>query len=463
SPADGSYNSTGNVTVQWTTDDMVSGIAEMAICVDGGSWTIVWETSYSLIGLNDGSHTVAVKVTDNVGNFNETSVSFIVDTTAPTVTITSPADGSYNSTGNVTVQWTTDDDDGIAYYDVSIDDGSWITVNGTSYMFNDLDDGIHTVIVRAYDVSGNYDEASVNIMVDTMDPVITIISPSEGSYLNSSSVTVQWTASDDGGIAHLQGRVDDGAWHFIGPMSVSAIFNDLQEGEHTVDIEVIDLAGNVMARNVTFVVDTVVPTITVSPTGNGVSPNAAISVTFSETMNVTSVHITVDGISGILSWDGDTATLTPSEAMAFDTTYTVVVSGEDLAGNSIDEEWSFATLKDEGAISGTVTDENGNALENATVALSSGETVTTDVNGHFMFVNITSGSNTLTIAKDGYEGLTRNVTVSIGQTTDLGDLSVDTSSSASDDSFIMIITAILAIIVLLVIIMLYVRRKKKIE
>ena len=89
SPVSGSINTTGTVTVQWNASDALSGIAKTEISTDGTTWTIVNGTSHNLT-LTDGAYTVYVKVTDNVGNVNQTSVSFTVEASAPTVAAKSP-------------------------------------------------------------------------------------------------------------------------------------------------------------------------------------------------------------------------------------------------------------------------------------------------------------------------------------------------------------------------------------
>jgi len=94
------------------------------------------------------------------------------------------------------------------------------------------------------------------------------------------------------------------------------------------------------------------PTITdVSPEDEAtdVSVGTAISATFSEAMNEASAEsaFSVDSVTGTFSWDGNTMTFTPSANLAYNTTYTATVStaAEDLAGNNLadDYTWAFTT------------------------------------------------------------------------------------------------------------------------
>ena len=99
SPADGSYDSDGNVTLSGTTEanstvEIFDGAAsEGATQADAlGNW------SKTLSGVAEGSHTYTAKATDAAGNTSVASGSrtVIVDTTVPSVNSTTPAEGATN-------------------------------------------------------------------------------------------------------------------------------------------------------------------------------------------------------------------------------------------------------------------------------------------------------------------------------------------------------------------------------
>ncbi len=103
--------------------------------------------------------------------------------------------------------------------------------------------------------------------------------------------------------------------------------------------------------------DTTSPTVSsTTPANNttGVAINSAMSATFSEAMD--SSTITADTftltspagvITGAVNYSGTTATFTPSSNLAYNTVYTVKITTgvKDLAGNSlaVDYVWSFTT------------------------------------------------------------------------------------------------------------------------
>ncbi|MEX0568492.1 MAG: NosD domain-containing protein [Candidatus Njordarchaeota archaeon] len=190
----------------------------------------------------------------------------IIGTTPPDVRIIRPCSGDYLNTSSVTVEWSAIDlNNDIDYSEIRIDSKSWINVGiNTNYTFTNVSDGKHTVCVRVYDRDQNYDEEKVTFTVDTRPPTIAILSPSNDSKLGSSSVTVEWNASDNGsGISHFMLYLDD----ILIAENISAdqlsYELNVSEGAHQVIVVAIDRAGNRAESCVDFVVE--IPTTT-SPT-----------------------------------------------------------------------------------------------------------------------------------------------------------------------------------------------------
>ena len=126
----------------------------------------------------------------------------------------------------------------------------------------------------------------------------------------------------------------------------------------TISTGVTDLGGIPMGSNYTWsfmtgVADTVLPMISsVSPVNaaTGVSANTAITVTFSEAIDPTTLVFTLGQgnsmIMGTITYSTDLtmATFTPGAALTSNTTYNVTVAGWDLAGNGpATQTWSFTT------------------------------------------------------------------------------------------------------------------------
>ncbi len=445
SPADGAPLGSSLVGIVWTADDD-RGIAHFLIRVDGGSWTYVGvgNLSWSIDMLLDGEHTVAVEVIDLAGNRFTDEVTFVVDTAVPEISITSPAGGSYNNNGSVTVTWNgSDATTGIDRYAYSTDGSTWTNSTELNRTFS-LTDGEHTVHVRAYDMAGNFDQTGVVFIVDTAVPEISITSPAGGSYNANGNVTVTWEGSDaTSGIDRFAYGIDGTTWTVTDDPNRTFSFAD---GTHTVYVRAYDSAGNFNQTNVTFIVDTVAPTATVSPTGEDVALNATITVIFSEAMDADGTQMTVSGVGGSIIWNGSTATFTPS-SLAYNGEYTVNVSGRDMAGNVMAMSWNFSTIE-VGFVTGTLVDAEGNVQVNRTVRLSNGMTAVTGHDGVFRFDNVTIGTYELTVDGDGYGDKVIDVTVIADDTTDLG--GIEAEADGEDGTSWIGIAALVIIIVLAV-------------
>jgi hypothetical protein len=109
------------LSIGWTADDQGSGIARTELSVDSGPWSAVSATSYPLGPLADGLHSATIRVTDHSGSSGDASVEFVVDPTAPEMTVSPIGSGAPL---NATL---------VASFQEAVDPGSVvITVSGVS-------------------------------------------------------------------------------------------------------------------------------------------------------------------------------------------------------------------------------------------------------------------------------------------------------------------------------------------
>ncbi len=433
-PVVGAWYNVTTINATWTASDGGSGLHNTSVSFDEGDWTEVTNEYYELTSLADGQHNISVRVIDDAGNIRTSTKAFNINTVPPSVHITAPAEAQLLSSTGVTATWEGDPSTEIANYWVSMDGDAWTDIDmNTSYTFTGLTEGEHEISVKVSDFAGNANTSSVSIDVDSISPEVLFSSPNEGAMIGTNNVIVAWTVSEAGsGVADTKVRVDDATWEVVSVNNHT--ITDLADGPHTVVVRSTDHAGNYEDATLTFVVDTVAPTVTVTPVGTNVAIGTTIGVAFSEALDHDTVSILVNGVTGTLTWNGNTAIFTPSAFLDHSTTYTVAVEGQDLAGHEVTESWSFTTMSNEGSISGTVRDPDGNLVDNATVALSNGQVTTTDEYGHFEFSNVSAGNYTLEITKAGFPTVTQNVEAGAGQEIDLGSISFRSSTAGGDDS-----------------------------
>jgi hypothetical protein len=170
---------------------------------------------------------------------------------------------------------------------------------------------------------------------DSVPPSISITSPEPDAVVGSSSVTVEWTASDDGsGIDRFEVRVDGGAATVLPGTATSHIVTGLANGVHAIVVTAIDGAGNTRSDGVTIHVDRTPPTVAITaPTPGAFLGSSALPVTWTAADGETSI-VTVR-----IRLDTGSVQTLPGSARSHtflavgDGAHTVTVTAVDAAGN----------------------------------------------------------------------------------------------------------------------------------
>lgn len=127
------------------------------------------------------NYTYGVSAVTGLGESQQSNGATVLipDESDPVVLIISPDAGSRTTEPSVRAEWAGyDSGSGISYYEVRIDGGAWIdTGKSTNRTFSSLSDGAHTVEVRAFDVAGNSNTASVafDIGIKPFDPTWIVV------------------------------------------------------------------------------------------------------------------------------------------------------------------------------------------------------------------------------------------------------------------------------------------------
>jgi len=184
---------------------------------------------------------------------------------------------------------------------VSVDGGAWINTTDSYLIVSGLNDGEHMIVVRAVDRAGNYNESTVVFTVDTAAPIIVITSPENGTFLNTSSIILNWTAEDAGvGVKYYLISIDGGNWVNL---TETGYIANLSDGEHVVVVKAVDKVGNSGEDSVRFVVDTEAPAITViSPKNGSTITNNTIHISWEASDNVSGIShyaVSVNGSSWV--------------------------------------------------------------------------------------------------------------------------------------------------------------------
>jgi hypothetical protein len=225
-------------------------------------------------GLAAGSHTVDVRATDTVGNTDPTpaSVTWTVDTTAPTTMVTS---GPPNPTNSSAASFSFTSTEPGSTFECQLDGGGWSACT-TPRSYSSLGAGVHTFQVRATDPAGNTDASppTQTWTIDTTPPNTTVDS-GPANPTASTSAPITFSSTEPG--SSFECQLDGGGFATCtSPM----VYGGLTGGNHTFQVRATDAAGNLDASPATFswTIDATAPTASVD--SGPASPTTATSASF---------------------------------------------------------------------------------------------------------------------------------------------------------------------------------------
>lgn len=231
----------------------------------GYAWKLTGNEAYRQLGTALFNTAVAAGVTASHKHYDQQFrssgyfVGYIAnpsssDSTAPTVSVTSPTAGQSVS-GTITATATASDNVGVTGVQFLIDGQAYGAEDATapysvSVNTGALSAGTHTIAARARDAAGNTrTSATVSFTRsggDTTAPTVSITAPTAGQTV-SGAVTASAAASDNVGVAGVQFLVDGqpyGAEDTTAPYAVSVVTTTLTNATHTIAAVARDAAGN---------------------------------------------------------------------------------------------------------------------------------------------------------------------------------------------------------------------------
>jgi hypothetical protein len=210
SPSSGSVLINNKPTFEWTITDDDSGVDPSTIKIKIDSTTISdgitktaitggYRCTYTpTAALKDGSHTYTVSASDYDGNAADTkSATFTIDTVAPTLNVTTPADGYITNKSTVTVAGTTND---------ATTSPVTLKINGTTVNVGSdgsfshtvsLSEGANIITIVATDGAGKSTTVTRNVMMNTNAPVISAVTITPNPVDAGATYVISVTVTDE--------------------------------------------------------------------------------------------------------------------------------------------------------------------------------------------------------------------------------------------------------------------------
>ncbi len=260
-----SENVWGTVLIDAISTDDGTFVPIVQYKIDSGPWIILsgsealgWTDSWDSNNVNNDIHTITFRAYDKIGHVVTEGITITVDNDIPIAVIVVPVMEEYVK-GTYTFKVSASDDIGVAYVYITIKGIDYITGYHSASGYweveidtNTLEDGIYGITATVEDgVPGHTQTTpSFDFNIDNHEPLLMINSPLDGEYVRG-SVPLNLTGSDMF-IDSVEYNVDGTGWVLNTTIWDSMIFSD---GEHTLSLRALDLAGHVTQETINVIVD----------------------------------------------------------------------------------------------------------------------------------------------------------------------------------------------------------------
>ncbi|ELL5913807.1 non-fimbrial adhesin SiiE [Salmonella enterica] len=346
-------------------------VVQVRVTLDGGAnWNVIRKNADgqwifdSPNTLVDGTYTLRVEATDEAGNIANKDLVFNIDTNiqVPTIALDAGQDTGANTADNITnisrPTFTIGNvDPDVIKVVVTIDGHDYnATKVGAGWQFtpgNAIPDGSYNITVTVEDKAGNTATSKpLPVVIDTTAEIesVTLVTDSGDSDVDNITKVdkPQFSIVTADDITHVRVKIDnaanwieltkggDGRWIFN-------VGSALPDGQHTLLVDVTDIAGNVAQETLQFTIDTTLrePTIVLDPThdtgddtnDNLTRINKPVFIIGNVDNDVSHIVVHIDGRDYTIENTGGNLTFTPDQPLS-DGQHTISVTVTDIAGNT---------------------------------------------------------------------------------------------------------------------------------
>ncbi|ENV7988574.1 non-fimbrial adhesin SiiE [Salmonella enterica] len=351
--------------------DVPGDVVQVRVTLDGGAnWNVIRKNADgqwifdSPNTLVDGTYTLRVEATDEAGNIANKDLVFNIDTNiqVPTIALDAGQDTGANTADNITnisrPTFTIGNvDPDVIKVVVTIDGHDYnATKVGAGWQFtpgNAIPDGSYNITVTVEDKAGNTATSKpLPVVIDTTAEIesVTLVTDSGDSDVDNITKVdkPQFSIVTADDITHVRVKIDnaanwieltkggDGRWIFN-------VGSALPDGQHTLLVDVTDIAGNVAQETLQFTIDTTLrePTIVLDPThdtgddtnDNLTRINKPVFIIGNVDNDVSHIVVHIDGRDYTIENTGENLTFTPDQPLS-DGQHTISVTVTDIAGNT---------------------------------------------------------------------------------------------------------------------------------
>ena len=269
------------------------------------------------ITFNEGLNTIQAWANDSAGNIASTSVSFTIDSVSPNVSILNPKNAIFNNVIQL-IEILATDENGI---DTIWYNWEGVNVTYTTPTYITFNEGLNTIQAWANDSVGNIGSAYISFYIDSVKPLVSILSPINSIYADPTQL-VEITATDENGIDAIWYN-----WEGVNVTYTTPTYITFNEGLNTIQAWANDSMGNIGSSSVTLTIDLTVPSISI------LNPIDSIYADPTQLVDITATD--ENGIDTIwYNWEGVNVTYTTPIYIAFNEGVNSIITwANDSMGN----------------------------------------------------------------------------------------------------------------------------------
>ena len=226
---------------------------------DGTMWyEIGTATQIPTAGWVEGAHAILINSTNDLGGFDQISATLIMDDTAPSILLTSPANNSFvdrNSRLNLHI---TEEHLQVADWELWSNVYSTASSDISVVLSSSPRDGYFSLNVTAIDLAGNAARASYEFAMDNSPPSVFIEGVNEGDAVRPGHPIN--LSAQDAFLSSVQWSLDEQPVQTIGT-SYSIDTSAFTNGWHLLQVIASDLSGKESRLNMSFYVDALSPAV----------------------------------------------------------------------------------------------------------------------------------------------------------------------------------------------------------
>ena len=193
--SNGSITNNPTLNVNGTVTD-VNGL--QSLTVNGQIVTVGSNSTFNTaVALNEGANTIVIVATNIAGKQVTDTRTITLDSKAPLLAITTPADNSITNRTAVTISGTISENSTVtvSVAENSATQSAIITGNSFEATVN-LIQGLNTITITATDLAGNVSQAKRTITSDALAPVLAITDPAQDIRVSAATYLLKGTVTD---------------------------------------------------------------------------------------------------------------------------------------------------------------------------------------------------------------------------------------------------------------------------